>query len=453
MQVPASRLLPFDPAVPAPVPAGGWLDDLRADGARHFTALGLPGPKTEAWKYTALKGLDLSGMAPLGPVSLDRLPEADLPAVEAVRIVLVNGTYRPDLSDPLPDTATAMSLAEAAKAQGTRLTDHLGRIAPLSHAPFAALNTAWLEDGLVLHLTGCAVVDKPLHLIHVAAPDADPGLSHPRTLITSAPGASATILESHVGFGGKEIVSNQVTEIALAANTALRHVLVQNLPSDAVRIAKTAVDIARSAHYEGFVLQLGGRLTRQEVDIVLNGAYAEARLNGAYLPDSGQHMDLTTTVSHTVPDTASGQLVKGVLSGSGRGVYQGRISVHRDAQRTDGRQMHKALLLSPKAEVDYKPELEIYADDVQCAHGATTGALDPDQIFYLLSRGIDMSTARALLIDAFLADVLDTIESGTLRAALSDMAHARLRAGSAMFGNPMSDNPIFGEIPAGETEV
>lgn len=416
------------PALPGRAP---WLIDLRGRGLARFREEGLPTRRTEAWKYTRLDALKKTAFLPppldRGSV-LDTIPAGKALAVDACRVVLVNGRLAPELSDldSMPRGLKIEALAHALEAEPETVEPYLGRFQPLEGYPFAALNTGFLGDGLVVRVREGALVERPLHIVSIAHADDRPTAFHPRLLVVAEKGSAATIVESHIGIPGGATLSNGVTEIAVAEGAVLRHYKVQNEEAEAIHFAATQAVVQARGVYETFALSFGGRLARHDIRVLLDGEEAEARVDGAYAADSGQHMDTASFIDHAVPHGRSSQTYKGVVDGNGRGVFQGRINVRRAAQCTDGRQLHKALLLSRQAEVDAKPELTIYADDVTCSHGNAVGELEEDKIFYLRSRGLDDATARALLIEGFLDDVVDAVSSETVREAMKDMVRSWL---------------------------
>lgn len=411
-------------AVPA---AAAWVDDLRAAGLEAFQTHGLPGRRTEAWKYTAVGALKTAPFEAAPQVSLDRAPLDKALEIDAHRIVLVNGRLVPGLSDQgAPEGVEILSLADVLRDAPDSVKGDLGRLMPVDGHPFAALNTAVLADGLILRIKRGAVVDTPLHIVQIAAAGELPAVFHPRLLVQMGDGAMATLVESHVGMGGAATFSNGVTELSVGADASLTHAILQNEERDAVHIAAIQARLGQKALYDGFRLAFGGKLSRADLRVAFTGPNAEARLNGAYAAGQDQHMDTTGFVDHAVPCCRSENVYKGVLDGTGRGVFQGKIHVARAAQQTDGQQLHKALLLSRTAEIDTKPELEIYADDVKCAHGAAAGALDDSALFYLMARGIAPDEARALLIEGFLDDVIDGVPNEALREAMLKRVHAWL---------------------------
>ena len=393
--------------------AADALHGRRAEALARYRAAGLPGPAIEAWKYTNLDGLKQLGLAPSGSVpSLQALPET-VAALDGYRAVFVGGRFAPALSalDGLPRGVTAESLAALMARDPAAAAAALGEP---GDAPLIALNTAFAADGLVLRLARGAVLDQPLHLVSVGAP----GLAfHPRHVIALAEDAVASVVESHVGSGG--YFANQVAELRVGTGASLRHAVLQRQADAAFHVAAVRLDLAARASYEGFVLQIGAHLARHEFNARLAGDGADCRLAGLVLAAGDRHLDNTTFIDHAGPGGRSRQLFKTVLDDTSRGVFQGRVLVRPDAQKTDAHQLSRALLLSRKAEMDGKPELEIYADDVRCSHGATIGSLEQEPMFYLMSRGIDRATAYRMLVEAFAVEALDEIGAAAVREAFA----------------------------------
>ncbi|MBV8914806.1 MAG: Fe-S cluster assembly protein SufD [Acetobacteraceae bacterium] len=375
---------------------------VRDAAAAAFERSGLPSVREEAWKYTSLRALAESSFEePLTAVA--EAPDLG-PVLDAPRLVLVDGRYQPDLSTP-PAGVSVETFAER---------PDFGTLADTT-LPMVALNTMLAEDGL--HLRVPAGVDAgTVVLVSIGLDNHRPVAFHPRHAVRLQEGASLTILE--VARGQGTYLQNAVTQVEVAAGAKLVHITLQDQSASAYHLQTTFATIAEGGVYDTFVLTLGSRLARTEIHARLGGPNGAVHLNGAQLLTDSQHGDITTVVAHDAPNCASRQTVKNVLTGRSRGVFQGRIEVARAAQKTDGYQMNQALLLSPTAEIDCKPQLEIYADDVKCSHGATVGELDPDQLFYLRSRGVPEEAARAILVRAFLAEAMDPIAHEDARALL-----------------------------------
>ena len=389
-----------------------WLASLRAAAAAAFRAQGLPSRRAEAWRYTDLRPIaEVEFAEPLLSVTAALpLPAQRLPR----RAVFVDGRFREGLSElGGNDVALGSLAADLPAAEG-----RLGRLARPEDHPLTALNTALFEDGLTV--TVPAGIDAGgLELSHFVLAAERPLACHPRHLIRLEAGARLLLLESAQGDVATRYLHNPVFEIEIAEGASLVHVRLSQEGEAGFQLGTIYARIEAGGTYDNFTLNAGGRLVRNEIHAVLAGPEAACHMNGAQLLRDGQHADTTTVLDHAAPDCRSRQTYKTVLSGRSRGVFQGRIHVHQVAQRTDGYQMNQALLLSPEAEIDSKPQLEIYADDVKCSHGATVGALDADQLFYLRARGIPEPAARTMLIDAFLQDVVDTIAEGPARDAVA----------------------------------
>jgi Fe-S cluster assembly protein SufD len=362
------------------------------------------------------------------------VPAADVAAVEGYRCVFVNGRFDAAQSalDGLPRGVVVENLAALIARDPAAAEAALG--AGGDALPMAALNTAFAVDGLVLRLARGAALDQPLHVISIGAPVGGQAPSfHPRHVIQLEADATATVIESHVGAG--LYLANTVSDITVASGAALKHFTLQNQAADAFHVGAVRLGLAARATYEGFVLQIGARLARHELRATIDGADVECRMNGLYLAAGSQHLDNTTAIDHAQPGSRSRQLFKGVLDDAARGVFQGRVLVRPNAQKTDAHQLSRALLLSRKAEMDGKPELEIYADDVRCSHGATIGSLDQEPMFYLRSRGIDEQTAYRMLVEAFAVEAIDEISVPSVRDAFGarvvDWLAARHTPGAA----------------------
>lgn len=407
------------------------LHALRAAGLARFRDAGLPTPAVEAWKYTNLEPIAALGLAPAAsaPAARVAVPETAVAAVDGYRIVLVNGRVDRSASalDGLPRGVTVESLAELIARDPAAAEAELGS-AP-DGMPLVALNTAFVDDGVVLRVARGVVLDKPLHLISIA----DGAVAfHPRHLVRLERDAGATVVESHVGSGAA--FANLVLDARLDVGAQLRHATLQNQGEETFHVAAVRVALAARASYEGFVLHTGARLARHELNATVAGEGVECRMSGLTLAAGQSHVDNTTFIDHAVGGSRSRQLFKTVLDDSARGVFQGRVLVRPDAQKTDAHQLSRALLLSRKAEMDGKPELEIYADDVRCSHGAAVGSLDQEPMFYLMSRGIDPATAYRMLVEAFAVEAIDEISTPAVREAFGARVQdwlAGRRAGGA----------------------
>ena len=398
-----------------------WLQALRDEAIDRFGKNGFPTPRVEAWKFTNLGRLARAGFPSIAMQPELTLANAELTAFRLTPnchlIVFVNGRFRADLSslDHLPDGTRVVGLSAANEADLRALaappaiaTD------PRARALFD-LNTAFMSDGAMIHLGRGAILD-PVQLLFVAVPDAERKVFHPRNLIRAEAGSSATVLETFVGLGAGMYWTNVVTQISVAPNAVLRHYKLQAESRSAFHVAATSVRLGHQAAYRMFAASLGAALGRNEFDVDLGATDAEARLAGTTLAHDAQHLDTTVRIDHSTPRGTSSQEFRGVVDGHSHAVFQGRIRVAPDAQKTDAQQISRSLLLSATASADTKPELVILADEVKCSHGASVGDLDKEALFYLRARGVSESDARAMLIDAFVSELIMGIEGDAARA-------------------------------------
>ena len=431
-------------AAKAALPGHGlpWLAVLRARAIDRFAALGFPTRRLEAWKFTDLRPLTRSTFPP-APRRADGVAEDAvarfLPkGFECHLLVFVNGHYRADLSDvgALPAGARLLSLGEALDGEPELLQAHFERDGAIDgHAP-VALNAALMADGAVLMLARGVALERPVHLLFLGAADEVPVAAHVRNVVVAEAASSATVIESYTAPASAAYWTNVVTDVVTGAGAAIRHVKVQAESLDAFHLGVTRASLARASTYNSFVAALGGRLARNEIAAVLDGEGIECRLSGVYLGRGRQHLDTTTLIDHAKPGSFSNEHYRGVLDDAAHGVFQGKIVVRPDAQKTNAHQLNKNLLLSETAQVDTKPELEIHADDVKCSHGATAGELDADAMFYLRSRGIDTELAQRLLIKAFVGEIIDSVEAAGLRSHLWRVVAGWLpQAGTSGAGN------------------
>ena len=412
----------------ASLPAPKLLQDLRQRGRESFATLGLPNRRQEEWRFTRLKGLEDEIFAPPDVVaaSIDISPWR---VSDAHLLVFVDGIYSPDVSEvsDLPDGVVVSNLVLATASESGAVSKHLGSLAGLERHPFAALNTALVADGAFIHLPAGVELERPIQLVFVSGSEGRSTLSAPRILIVAETASRATVVEQHLGDGGASL-SCPVSEILLAEDAALDHVVVQEEDPTARHFAVRQIHLAAASRYSGQTVSLGGALARTDINVVLDGEGATASLDGLYLVDGAQQADTHLTVRHAQPNCESHQLYKGILAGSSRAVFNGRIIVDQDAQKTNANQANRNLLLSDGATVHSNPQLEIFADDVRCTHGSTVGRLDEEAIFYLRSRGIARDGAIRLLTLAFAGEVLERVPVDELRERLEVVTALRLAA-------------------------
>jgi Fe-S cluster assembly protein SufD len=404
-------------------PSGGprWLDDLRTRGAARFAALGVPTVRDEEWRFTNVSALSSIEFARAGQISgaaerLNGFAYTDA----AVRLVVVNGRFDTTLSRTkgLPAGVQAGSLSLALKDHADVVQRYFGQVADFTSRSFTALNTAFFDDGAFVYLPDGAVVDTPIHVIFVAGADGAAVMAHPRTLIVAGANAQARVIESYIGASGETYFNNAVSEVFVGENASVDHYKVQQESLDAFHIGSLHVHTSRNSRFASHSFALGGRIVRNDALAILDGEGGDCTLNGLYLADRERLIDNHTTIDHAKPHCGSHEVYKGILGGTARAVFNGKIIVRQDAQKTDAKQTNRALLLTDGATINTKPQLEIFADDVKCTHGAAIGQLDDDAIFYLRARGLSYAEARDMLIHAFAGQVLEGIQVEPLRAAL-----------------------------------
>ena len=402
-----------------------WLARQREAARASFAEAGLPHRRLEEWKYTDLRqALEKAGVAasPVhgGAVVLpDTAVASAFASIDRHVLVFVNGRHRADMSRAvrLPKGVVLHPLVEVLPEQWAKDLVERRLDAARQSEDIVDLNTALMQDGVALRIRKGVRLDKPLHLVFLSADD---GASHTRNLIRLDEGAEATIFESHVGTA--TAFADIVTDISLGAAAGLSHVKLQDEAPGAIHMATLRAHLSERSRLSNFTFTLGCGVSRTQNFIRFEGEGAQAHVNGAYALKSQQHADHFCVIDHAVPGCTSHTLFKGVLDGASEGVFQGKVIVRPGAQKTDGRQMTHALLLSRDAAMNAKPELEIYADDVQCAHGSTVGELSRDAIFYLRARGIPETRARQLLVSAFLDEALDLVPHEEAREALKILA-------------------------------
>jgi Fe-S cluster assembly protein SufD len=418
----------------ATLPGSGAIRSLRENAFHAFEAKGLPHRRVEEWKYTDLRALmrDAKPLAPPPDAAGKREAKsagAFLEAVKVRRIVIVDGIFAADLSDTaaLEAGLAIDSLAQALSKGDAAVLERLGRVSPLGDDPALALNTAMMGDGAVIRIADGATISRPLHLVFVTT-QAKPVSLFTRSLVSVGKGASVTLIESHEGPDGIEHQVNHALDFAVAEEARLDHIKIGREGDRTLHVATLTAEIGKGALINDFIFTLGGAITRNQIAMRMNGAAIHADIRGATLLKDRQHADNTLVVDHAIGHCESRELFKAVLDGESRSVFQGKIIVQPHAQKTDAKMATHALLLSEEAEADAKPELEIFADDVVCGHGATAGALDDDLLFYLKARGIPQKEAEALMVEAFIGEAVEAIGNETLREVLMELSRGWLKA-------------------------
>jgi Fe-S cluster assembly protein SufD len=415
--------------------AGGpsWLQELRRSAMARFAEVGFPGSGDERWRFTNVEAIATGTFAtpPAGvPAGAREAAARVLVGEPGQRLVAtcVNGRFVPELSSlaSLPAGVIVGSLAEAVGRHGELVRRHLGQVAEPDTNPFTALATAFAHDGVFVYVPRGVVVDEPIQVVFVAGGGSRPAVSHARALYVIEDNAQVSLVEQYVGAGDRSYWTNVVTEWFLGENAVVDAYRVQRERTDAFHTATGASRQARSSVYSAVNFAFGAALSRHDIRAVLDGEGAECTLNGLSVLRGGQLVDHHTTIDHAKPHCNSWELFNGVYDDRSRGVFTGRIIVRPGAQKTDSKQTSNSLLLSEEARSDSQPQLEIYADDVKCTHGATLGPIDDRSLFYLRSRGIDAAEARNLLTYGFGAEILNSVSLEPLRANLDDVIHTRL---------------------------
>jgi len=404
-----------------------WTQPLRQAAIARFAELGFPTTHDEEWKYTNVAPMTRIPFQPaqrLAPASAsEALAAAAIPALVCTQLVFVNGHYVPELSaqQALSQGVEVGSLALALASRPSWLEAHLARYVSVEEQAFVALNTAFMQDGAYVHIPRGRVVEVPIHLVFISLPQEEPTVSHPRNLLVLDDDTQASVIESYIGLGHNVYLTNAVTEFVLGQNARAEHCKLQWESSSAFHIATMQVHQARSSTFVSHAITQGGALARHDINVVLNGEGGENTLNGLFMATDQQHIDNQTRIDHVMPHCTSREFYKGILAGKSRGVFNGKIVVHKDAQQTDARQTNKNLLLSQDASIDTKPQLEIFNNDVKCAHGSTIGRLDANALFYLRTRGLGEEDARSLLTYAFASELVNRISLEPLRTKLNDL--------------------------------
>ncbi|HEY3329786.1 MAG TPA: Fe-S cluster assembly protein SufD [Capsulimonadaceae bacterium] len=409
------------------VVAPKWLTSLRRRSIAAFTEAGLPTRRHEEWRYTPIPRVvetpfKLAGYGVSATPHLHDVIDYTFGDLKAHQLVFIDGKFAPTLSTilPLPSGVRIGSLAELLQEDPLAVEGKLGGIAEVDGLAFPALNTAFFHDGAYVLLPKNAVVDEPIHILYLSSGGAEAAVTYPRTLVVAGESSQAMVVESFAGSSGELYFTNAVTEFYIAANANIEHNKLTREGAQAQHIATTQIDIERSATFTSHNITLGGLLVRNNFNAHLGGEGIVCTLNGLYMGRDKQLVDNHTFIDHAQPHCESHEIYKGILDGQSRGVFNGKIMVRPDAQKTDAKQTNKTLLLSKEATIDTKPQLEIFADDVRCTHGATVGQSDEEAIFYLRTRGIGEADARSLMVYAFAADIVNRITIEPVRRRLDE---------------------------------
>lgn len=399
-----------------------WLLPIRKAAIARFTELGFPTTKHEEWRHTNVTPIARTDFEPAN--ALNEMPGAQ--ALEpfllgsGVQVTFVNGRFVPELSssDAMPKGVRAGSLAAAFERGDPLLQKHLARHVRFTDQAFVALNTALMEDGGFLHVAAGVVVEAPIHFLYLSVPGATPHCAHPRNLFVVDQNAEATIVETYVGVGDGTYFTNAVTELVADDGATVHHHKIQREARSAYHISSIQMHQYHDTNVTSHNMSFGGALVRNDVNALLDGEGGYSTMTGLSLLEGTRHVDNHLYVDHAKPNCGSREFYKAIVDGQGMSVFSGRIIVREDAQKTDAKQTNQSLLLSPDAQIESKPQLEIFADDVKCTHGATVGQLDEEALFYLRSRGLSPATAKSLLLYAFAGESVKEIGLDPLRAQL-----------------------------------
>jgi Fe-S cluster assembly protein SufD len=421
-------------------PTVAWVELVRESAMDRFESLGFPTVADEEWKYTNLAQVAKEQFLPT-----DR--ESQLAAADVARftfaetttsnVVLLNGIFNAELSNTTAlDKVVVLDLFDAiADARYNKLVrSYLARNSNYHDKGLTALNTAFLESGVFVLIPKDVELDAPLQITYIADANQSGAASFPRVLVVSEENSSAKLVENFVSIGSSAYFTNAVVEVVVKHGARLVHSRLQNESANAFHVATTSAELGRGSSYNSTAINLGGKLARHDISVVMDHEGAECWVDGLYVVGENQHSDTHSVIDHQQPYCNSHQLYKGIMDGNGRAVFNGKVFVREGAQKTDALQTNKNLLLSPQARVDTKPQLEIYADDVKCAHGAAVGQLDQDELFYLQARGINPELAKSLLTYGFAEEVIEKIGIESIRAQLDKVVmnqlHTRLETQS-----------------------
>ena len=406
-----------------------WLKTMRDKARTQFNEYGLPSKKVENWKYTSLWELtqqSFNHQALAVTVSQKECQGIAL-LEDAYRVVIIDGVFDAELSQ-LDNLQVGVTIRPFSQSLDT-VEQQLGQQVSMDKVGLTALNTLLMKEGVMVHVSAKAMVKKPIELLVIQSGTTDNLATHLRNMIVLERDATATVVEHYVGLTDVSCFTNVVSEVVLADNAELFHYKLQKESKNAIHIATLAAKQAAGSQWHTNNISLGAKLVRNDVHSLSEGEMSHTTMDGLYLLNDAQHIDNHTRIDHLVPNTTSNELYKGVLDDKSHGVFNGKVIVHKDAQKTDSKEYNHNLLLSRDCEIDTKPEMEIYADDVKCGHGSTVGQLDKDQLFFLRARGLDEVSARSLLTHAFAVEVLDRIPNETIRKAMSIVIEQQLPTG------------------------
>ena len=398
--------------------APAWVKERREAAAKHFAAVGFPTTRLEDWRFTNVSPIAEAKW----PLAQGGFPQAEALVASvnvpgAVRLAIVNGQFAAGLSDlsALPKGLRIASLRDGARDATDGIETHLGTVVSLATHPFAALNTSFLDDGVAIMVTAGAVVETPIHLVIVTSGEGQPVAAHPRVLIVAGANSQVRVAQTFIGVTGDTYFNNAVAEVVVGDSARVELYTDQRESAQAFHVANIQAHVGAKGVFESHAFATGARIMRHDIGIGLKGEGADCTMNGVYLADGERLMDTHTSLDHAMPHCTSHEIYKGILAGKSKAVFNGRIIVQLDAQKTDAKQTNRALLLSDEATINSNPQLEIFADDVKCTHGAAVGQLDEEALFYLQARGLTRLAARDMLLHAFAGEVIAGLKIPALR--------------------------------------
>ena len=411
--------------------APAWLNERRESAARQFASVGFPTTRLEDWRFTNVSPIAEANwpLAQGGFTQAEALTAAvTIPG--AVRLVILNGQFAAGLSDlsALPKGLRIASLRDGARDATDGIETYLGKVFSIASHPFAALNTSFLDDGVAIMVTKGAVVETPIHIVIVTGGN-QPVVAHPRVLIVAGENSQVRVAQTFIGAPDTAYFNNAVIEVVVGPGALVQLYTDQRESDRAFHIANIQAHVEAKGVFESHAFSTGARIMRHDIGIGLKGEGADCTMNGVYLADGERLMDTHTSLDHAMPHCTSHEIYKGILAGKGKAVFNGRIIVQLDAQKTDAKQTNRALLLSDDATINSNPQLEIFADDVKCTHGAAVGQLDEEAMFYLQARGLNRAEARDMLLHAFAGEVIAGLKIPALREQIESNFFSRLRQG------------------------
>jgi len=409
------------------------LHSLRREAMDEFRSIGFPTTRNEEWRFTNVAPIATAEFTPVlrfAPSGVTKSAVEKFTLDVKFLLVFINGHFAPDFSwlGSLPNGVLCGSLASSMRSSDPNALSFLARQVKIDETPFVSLNTAFLQDGAFISIPDGIVLDDPIQLLFIAS-EQKPFLVSPRTLVIVGKRSRVSIVESYVSLTDQLYLTNAVTEVVVGDEAVVEHDKLQNESLNAVHVAMIQTRLGGNAQFTSNSILLGGSIVRNNVTVVLDAERSECALNGLSLGTGTQVLDNHTTIDHAKPNCASHELYKAILDSKSKGIFNGKIFVRPDAQKTDAKQTNKTLLLSDEATINTKPQLEIFADDVKCTHGATVGQLDAEQVFYLRSRGIGEMAAKDILTFAFASDVVNRVHVDSLKRHLESLIHERLDQG------------------------